>query len=585
MRPTILALATGSVLAACAPRATAPPSPAGAPSGSRSVPVDTQRISRDARSDQHRFERLRRGHLPYTYLAAPRRCDEVVGRFCLWHDDEDERWTARPESDAIRRGRERLLGELERAAVDAPADPWIAGQRVRYLVEAGRHEDAVTIARACRAVPDWWCPALEGFALHAAAAFPAADSAFSRALAAMPEAERCRWSDVAVLIDDARVRAAYAGTPCPARDSVERRFWWLADPLYLVPGNDHRTEHYARLVLDALQRRAESGFGLRWGEDLRELLLRYGWPAGWERDARRTSTLLEDGSIVGHHPPGARTLAPPRAALERPTAFAPGDWSLDPARPRSTHLPPYAVAFDALEHQLAVFRRGDSSVVVAAWDAADSLPAGSTVEAALVLAPDERTQPLVARSPGGPRGAAVATVRATPLLVSVEALARGERRAARARYGLTLAPLAAGTFAISDLLLFHPQDSLPDSLAVAARDALGSLRVRSGERVGVYWEVYGLGGRDDQLSITVTLVREGKSWLRRTFEWAGLARDRSRRAHLEWAEQPRTDGALLPRAVTLDLADVQPGVYRLAVEARRAGGEAARAERTVVVRE
>jgi hypothetical protein len=37
--------------------------------------------------------------------------------------------------------------------------------------------------------------------------------------------------------------------------------------------------------------------------------------------------------------------------------------------------------------------------------------------------------------------------------------------------------------------------------------------------------------------------------------------------------------------VTLDLADVQPGVYRLAVEARRAGGEAAKAERTVVVRE
>src|SRR5512134_3586524 len=113
MRPTILALATGSVLAACAPRAIAPPSPAGAPSGSGpSVSADTQRITRDARSDQHRFERLRRGHLPYTVHAAPRRCDEVVGRFCLWHDDEDERWTARPESDAIRRGRERLLADL-----------------------------------------------------------------------------------------------------------------------------------------------------------------------------------------------------------------------------------------------------------------------------------------------------------------------------------------------------------------------------------------------------------------------------------------------------------------------------------------
>jgi hypothetical protein len=101
--------------------------------------------------------------------------------------------------------------------------------------------------------------------------------------------------------------------------------------------------------------------------------------------------------------------------------------------------------------------------------------------------------------------------------------------------------------------------------------------------VGVYWEVYGLDGNDDPVTVTVTLVREGKGWLRRTFEWIGLARDASRRAHLEWTEQPRTHGAILPRAVTLDLADVRPGVYRLVVETRRERGDVARAERTVVV--
>jgi hypothetical protein len=434
-------------------------------------------------------------------------------------------------------------------------------------------------------MPAWWCAALEGFALHGAGAFPAADSAFARALAAMPVEESCRWSDVAVLLDDRRARAAYARIPCSARDSVERRFWWLADPLYLVPGNDRRTEHYARLVLDALQRRAESGFGLSWGDDLRELLLRYGWPAGWEQDWRRTD-VLAGATVVSHHRPGARALAPSPPALAHPTAFASAAWPLDPPYARSSHLPPYADAFDALEHQIAVFRRGDSAIVVAGYDAADSLPAGAAVEAALVLAADERTTPLVARAASaGARGVAIATVPAVPLLMSLEALAPSERRAARARYGLPLTSLAPGTFAISDLLLLRPGDSLPDSLAAAVPDALGAPRVRSGERIGVYWEVYGAGPDGEPLSVTVTLVREGKSWLRRTIEWAGLARDQSRRARLEWSEEPRSRGTVLPRSVALDLADVAPGDYRLVVEARRAAGATARAERKVVVRE
>ena len=37
---------------------------------------------------------------------------------------------------------------------------------------------------------------------------------------------------------------------------MERRLWLLSDPLYLVEGNDRKTEQYARQVLVRMRRRS-----------------------------------------------------------------------------------------------------------------------------------------------------------------------------------------------------------------------------------------------------------------------------------------------------------------------------------------
>ena len=112
----------------------------------------------DPRAAQAEFERERIARLPWSRESAVGPCDEVVGRFCYRHVAPSDRPPpAEPaEIDALR---ERLLAILDAAASADPADGWVAGQRVRYRIEAGRPRDAVEAAAECAAEP-WWCAAL-----------------------------------------------------------------------------------------------------------------------------------------------------------------------------------------------------------------------------------------------------------------------------------------------------------------------------------------------------------------------------------------------------------------------------------------
>ena len=153
---------------------------------------DSQHILRSARAAQAGFESIRRHNLPKEPGHGAADCDERIGRFCYWYDDDDE--TPRPpppESEAITRARARLLATLDSAALALPGAEWIAGQRVRYLLQSGRPAEALAAARTCRAAL-WWCEALTGLALHVAGDYGPADSAYRAALAAKIGRASCR---------------------------------------------------------------------------------------------------------------------------------------------------------------------------------------------------------------------------------------------------------------------------------------------------------------------------------------------------------------------------------------------------------
>jgi hypothetical protein len=542
---------------------------------------DSVAVLKSAKRAQEAFEFARRHNLPERAGGWSGFCGERIGRVCYWYErsDEADEDKAPEEPSRIREARTRLLVALEDAAETIPGDEWIVGQRVRYLLEDRQPVLAARVAEQCRAVT-WWCEALAGLVRHVRGDFVGADSVFAAALADMPDDERCRWSDISSLLEG-ELAARYRRLDCTTRAAFEARWWWLAQPLYSLGGNDRRTEHFARRVMVRIQQGRRSPLGLYWDDDLRDVILRYGWPTWWTREPPTPAMVPSEPVVTGHDPSPAFRFAPAARALENPASARPDDWRFESPGARERYAPAYAKAFTYLEHQRAVFRRGDSCIVVAAYDlSADTLFAEHAVTATLALGADERTLTTSRDSSeaAGPR-ALTATAPCQPLVFSLEALAQRERHVARARYGLAPAPPAGEQAAISDLLLFDPPDSLPTTLDAVVPYAHSSARVPSGHRLGVFWELYGIDPASGVVDVSLTIAPQGTGWLRRAVESVGLATRRSG-VRLEWQEVPQA-ASLAPRALALDLAGLSPGRYVIEVAVASASREALTAQREI----
>ncbi|MDB4950898.1 MAG: hypothetical protein JWM27_3547 [Gemmatimonadetes bacterium] len=540
------------------------------------------RTLRGARSAQASFERARFEHMPWSNDSggSPGYCDEIVGRFCFWFGDKHDDWVAPPEHAAVTTARQALLERLGAAAARQPGDEWVVGQLVRYQVEGGRAADALAAARACRAQA-WWCRALAGYALHAAGDFAGAEAAFDSALAVMQPRARHEWTDLSILLSPGD-RGRYRHMRGPQKDSVERAFWSLADPLLATPGNEARTEHLSRWVMARLQERARSPDGMIWADDLGEFLIRYGQPQGWERIRPRTIG-AERAQVVSHYASHAWAFLPSLKEVADPLSLKPNDMDPDPDRPRVQYPLVGARSFTRLDPQVALFRRGGRGVLVAAYDLdRDSVPAGVSVDATLSLLPraGQPTQVRVART--GATGALHAELEPAPVLLSLEARAADSAgRTGRARFGVRVDAEPAGVH-LSDVLLLSATEGLPATLEAAEGMARGSAHVRAGERVGLFWEVYGLTERPDTLSVSVSIIpitRPG--FARRAAERMGLAAP-TEPVSVGWKEEAGGQ-TVLARSVAVAVPAVRPGDYQLRVTVHPRGRDPVTATRILHV--
>ena len=547
---------------------------------SRRSVADSQRVLRDARSAQTAFERTRRANLPLNRSGTSGRCDIRVGRFCYWWDDGE--FDPPEEPAKTRAARDAMLERLAKAADALPGDGWVSGQRVRYLVEGGRFTDAIGVARACTAEAQW-CAALEGYAFHAAADFAAADSAFGRALGAMSEEERCRWTDISLLLEgDARKR--YEKMRCADRAPFEARFWALSRPLFLLPANDLRTEHLARLTMAELIRTSRYPHDLAWGDDSQELLVRYGWETHWSREIPSLSN-PSDVHVVGHEPTPAFDFVPNAEALSAPDSAEASDWELHDHLAQSRYAPRYARSMTDLAHQVAFFRRGDSAVVVAVFDVAgDTAFAHDSISAALAVADAAAPDSALVVRDGDARRRDVLMAAAPwqPLVVSVEARDSAARRVARARR-VVRPPASGGRVTISDLLLFDDPATLPASLEDVVTRARGTVRVDRRTPVGVFWEMYGVNPSGETLAYSLTVTREGTSWYRRAAEKLKVV-DRRAPVRMQWEEPSAQTHATRSRALAVDFSTLPEGRYRIELTLEAGGESPAKAARVVDVK-
>jgi hypothetical protein len=541
-------------------------------------------LLKKARAAQQKFERTRRSYLPWIDPGWSDHCDEVKNFYCYTYGDGESSWKAPPEDKKVTEARDALLATLRETAQQIPGDRWTTGQRVRYLVEAGKLPDARAAAEECAATEAWWCAALAGYAAHAAEDFPGAEKAYDRALALMEPAQRCIWSDITLLMPEAPA-TLYRELGCETRGGLERRFWWMADPLYLTPGNERRSEHFSRFVYLEFEEQAPAIAPSRaWLDASEGWVVRYGRPAGWERERSRSLTMEMDPSIVTHFPEPSEVFEPGWKMLQRPESLTPDAQPLRYRGAKTGYAPSYAERFDTLASQVAAFRRGALFRLIGAYDLSDdSIPRDAPTLTGLYLAPNDHEPPLASRGQQTARGVVTLSVPGRGGILSLEAITLDGRRAGRARYWVPLtAPDTAHTD-ISDILLLSRADSLPGHLDGAVPLARAGTSLPRGTAAGLFWEIYGLGPGPSPVNLSLTLVKQGTSWLKRAARSIGIGSGNRPAISLSWVATANADGAPLAQALALDLGKNDPGRYTLRIEASSQGRGTATAERDIIV--
>ena len=521
--------------------------------------------------------------------SGPDRCDERVGRFCYWYEEDSPDPPTEP--DQIREARDRLIEQIDSTGREFPNDRWVSGQRIRYLTEAGRYDDAVRAAQACTS-REWWCYALRGFAYHVAGRFEEADSSYEGAIRLMSQAERCAWRDMKLLLDDDRLKW-YREQNCNGRLPVEQRVWWLSRPMLSGKGNDARTEYYSRLMMAHFVEDAPSAYVMGFDFDERELTLRYGWPIAWTRQP--AGNLLSGGGepgLVGHERTPAHPFLPVRGVLENPASSDSAGWRSKGIPPvRARYSPVYAKRLLPLEHQSALFRRGDSALVLAAWSVAKDSELSAAVDAhdltaAMVLTRGEEKDAVVVRSESPQRtGTFMARSTWGSMLMSIEVGAAKRHTLSRARYGVRRTDESSSRIQVSDIVLYEPYDSTPTSAEDVLSHMRTSDRIAVGSRVGIFWEAYNTDPTGEGIEVNITVAPENKAggggWLTRGLRALRRVKE-AQPVSVGLRDVSARGSPVTARAVEVDLSTLTPGRYLLQLELN-AGPNVVRVERTISI--
>ncbi len=529
----------------------------------RSVGKAGSALSSQVRSQQDGFERNHRQGLRFYNGGADATCEVPMGRICYWNNNGDVPPPA--ERNDARLEREQLLDFLGQAQAADPTDDWVSAMRVRYAIEAEKLDVAISAARACKGT-NWWCDAIEGLALHSANRHVDATAAYTRALDAMHVAQRCSWTDLSWWLE-VSAHAAYEALPCANRATENARILRMAQPLWMLPANDLRNEMLSRRTMSRIHSLGRIPYDIQWGDDLLESQVRFGWPMQWSVQNGGVAD-PRPPQVIGHEPTPSYDFMPVARAIATPVGAIESDWDPFRKKARMRYAPRYASGFTVVPHQIARFRRGDSTLVAGAYRLVRELEMGrAPYSAAFVLdAVDGRPATSVKRDSAAANGALLAAISA-PMLTSIEVLATTGRRATRARS--TVQPLPKDV-RLSDYLLLQRGDATATpSLERNALQAYGSLEIERGAAVGLYWEVYREATPAAPLQVSVRATRVGASFFQKLGSSIGLSKTVTP-VSIRYADNGRPDGAP-GRSIQLNFPPVAAGQYQLTILVSGAG--------------
>lgn len=455
----------------------------------------------------------------------------------------------------------RTIHVLDSLSVELPSHNWIVGHRVGLRVMLGQGEAALGVARECGA-DMWWCSLLEAYVLHVMQDFGAAETV----LDAIAAQDRCRWTSDLSLYATPEMARAIGWANCATRIEREEHMWWLADPLYLLPYNDLRTEYFARSVEMRLHHEVLELDGGTCTPHHHASGMNMGWQF-WTR-----------GYMNGAVGSAEFTFLPSNNAVIRPLESLSSDWDLRSASSTTlSYTPPYGPIYE-LDSQLGSFLRGDSMHVVAGTEVEEhALSSSRTLQGGLILTESMDDETRIAWSERvGNRFVFRSTAPADPHLVGIELLS-SDGGAARTRFGDIPPTHLPGRVSLSDILFFDWNDNVREDLDEIAPLIFGTLKFRRSRATGVFWEIYGLGEGEE---INVSVVVEAQvGALRRIASIFGLGARRTP-VQLGWREAlDDADRDVVARALHLGIGALPAGKYSVLITVDRGDGVVARASR------
>ena len=524
------------------------------------------------------YETLRGG-------ARPEACRGVTLEECFGGDMHCAWWGRMCNATFHAPERATLLARLEALQGRFPTDDFVVGQLVNFGLKDGDPVRALESAERCEATR-WWCQALRGYSMHAMVP-GSGDSRFDSALATAPDEAlafglgpdsavpdrglRCEWTHAGHLWPDGLPPTRSAGG-CGEAQDLHERFWWLADPLWSVPGNERLGEHIsrniaARLMYDLDWHVMDPAQARVWWWapfNLHEEWTRNGFYNSWRTIVRIHEARPDTTHQLYVH--GGYSFAPDSERFLRPEESTAEDWAVAPNEGPERMV--WATAWHPIsDHQTVLLRRGEGLVAMTAARLPVLVSSFDGIDAALALGrPSDlalETVPAVIEPSGVMR--ARTSIPAGQWVASVEA--RGPEWVGRTRFGAPAPVLDDGVGVSPPLFVragFDPQSDSVDQ-------ALLPSTTLTSQRLGVYFELYGVD-EDETLELTLSIERADRSWLGRIGSFFGV--NRSSTLTVGWTEvtgRPREPG-YVPRSAEVDLSGLDDGTYKLTIGVAGAGG-------------
>jgi hypothetical protein len=228
--------------------------------------------------------------------------------------------------------------------------------------------------------------------------------------------------------------------------------------------------------------------------------------------------------------------------------------------------------------QVARFRRGDSTLLAAAYIVSDDSLVKPVAQLAASL-DDGRT--FAAAPDSTRRGTSALMLPAPPRLVGVEVADSVSGTLARSR--LLLDPSAdvdGSRFGLSGLLLYRGRADTTITLESALARAILGDTVGRAQPLGVFWETYDAPEGGGSVDVAVAVERIDRGFLRRARQRLGIEEDDAP-LRMRWTDSRPAASGPTGRAISLDLGNLPPGRYRLTLSVTPPGGAAASSGREI----